>query len=219
MKRSAMLIFECVDFVITPGEDSETNPGVYGKSLARWLAGQLHAAGFPAGAVFAEDFGWCIPVGAKPHAVHVVCAGNGDVPDQWCVFVFTESGFMARLLGNDKSAASLAEVFGAVAAVSNRHRACAGFARKLSRARLRTLHSQATLPSTHGWLDPQGWRAAILAWASSASRSDRSRTRPARITAWMRAMLVMSVSGLASSSTRSAVRPGSTEPNFPSRPK
>jgi hypothetical protein len=112
MKQSPLLIFECADFVATPGEDRETNPGLFGKSLARWLAEQLHAAGFPAGAVFAEDFGWCIPVGSKPHALYVVCAGNGDA--QWRVFAFAEGRLIARLLGRDRSAALLAEVFAAV---------------------------------------------------------------------------------------------------------
>jgi hypothetical protein len=114
MKQSPMLIFECADFAVVPGEDLETNPGVFGKSLARWLAEQLHAAGFPAGAVFAEDFGWCIPVGAKPHAVQVVCAAGGDTPDQWQVFAFAEGGFISRLFGRDNSAAFLDEVFAAV---------------------------------------------------------------------------------------------------------
>ncbi len=107
-----MLIFECADFAVTAGEDRETNPGLFGKSLARWLAKQLHAAGFPAGAVFAEDFGWCIPVGSRPHALYVVCAGNGD--GQWRVFAFAEGGLIARLLGRDRSAASLDELFAAV---------------------------------------------------------------------------------------------------------
>jgi hypothetical protein len=112
MKQSPMLIFECADFVVTYDEDRETNPGLFGKSLARWLAEQLHAAGFPAGAVFAEDFGWCVPVGPKPHTLYVVCQGSGDA--EWRVFAFTEGRIIARLLGRDRSGVLLAEVFGAV---------------------------------------------------------------------------------------------------------
>jgi len=105
-------MFECADFAVTAGEDHETNPGIFGKSLARWLAEQLHAAGFPAGAVFPEDFGWCIPVGPKPHALYVVCAGNGD--GRWQVFAFAEGRLIARLPCKDRSAASLGELFAAV---------------------------------------------------------------------------------------------------------
>lgn len=111
VKQSPLLIFECADFGVTPGEDLETNPGLFGKSLARWLAEQLHAAGFPVGAVFAEDYGWCIPVGAKPHTLHVVCQGDGNT---WQVCAFADFQFIARLLGRDRSGASLAEVFAAI---------------------------------------------------------------------------------------------------------
>jgi hypothetical protein len=102
MKQTSMLLFECADFALTPGEDQETNPGIFGKSLARWLAERLHAAGIATGAVFAEDFGWCIPVGAKPHSLYVVCHGNAD--QQWQVFAYSELRLLARLFGQDNTA-------------------------------------------------------------------------------------------------------------------
>jgi hypothetical protein len=57
-----MLDFESSAFVVKPREDAETNPGIYGKSLAEWLCNQHRAAGVPAGDVGAEDFGWYVPV-------------------------------------------------------------------------------------------------------------------------------------------------------------
>src|SRR5204863_4211217 len=77
MKQSPLLIFECAAFAVIPGEDEQTNPGIYGKSLALWLAERLRSAGFAAGAIIAEDFGWCIPVDSKPHSLYVACAGTG----------------------------------------------------------------------------------------------------------------------------------------------
>lgn len=114
MKRSPLLEFESSTFAVVPGEDMETNPGIYGKALAQWLAGQLRAAGVRAGAVIAEDFGWCIPVESKPHSLYVVCASTGEKPEQWRVFAFAEGGAIARLLRKDKSEASLASLFAAV---------------------------------------------------------------------------------------------------------
>jgi hypothetical protein len=52
--HSPLLVFESSAFAIVPGEDEETNPGLYGKSLATWLAGELRSAGFPAGMVEAS---------------------------------------------------------------------------------------------------------------------------------------------------------------------
>jgi hypothetical protein len=69
VKQSPLLTFESPAFAVAPGEDEETNPGIFGKALAQWLAGQLRDAGFATGEVIAEDFGWCVPVESKPHAL------------------------------------------------------------------------------------------------------------------------------------------------------
>ena len=114
MKQSPLLVFESSAFPVDPDEDQETNPGIYGKALASWLAEQLRAAGFSVGAIIAEDFGWCIPVNSKPHALYVACAGTEEGRDQWRVFAFAEGGILSRLLGTDKSAESLATLFVAV---------------------------------------------------------------------------------------------------------
>jgi hypothetical protein len=114
MKQSPLLEFESSAFAVIPGEDEETNPGIFGKSLAQWLAQQLRTAGYPTGDVIAEDFGWCVPVESKPHSLYVACASAGDRPDQWRVFAFAEGGVMARLLGKDRSAESVAQLLAAV---------------------------------------------------------------------------------------------------------
>ena len=117
--QSPLLEFDSSAFAIIPSEDEETNPEIYGKALALWLAEQLRAIGVPAGDVFAEDFGWCVPIDAKPHALFVVCASMGDAstgdqPKHWGVFAFAEGGLWARLTGKDKRAESLASLFAAV---------------------------------------------------------------------------------------------------------
>jgi hypothetical protein len=114
MKQSPLLVFESAAFAVIPGEDEQTNPGIVGKSLALWLAEQLRLAGFSAGEIIAEDFGWCIPVDANSHSLYVACAGTREKQDQWRVFAFAEGGMIARLRGKDRSAESLATLFAAV---------------------------------------------------------------------------------------------------------
>jgi len=114
MKQSALLEFESSAFVVIPGEDEETNPGVFGKSLAQWIAEQLAARGFSVGEVIAEDFGWCVPLESKSPRLFVACASAEDKPNQWRVFAFAEGGVLARLFGKDKSAESLASLFSAL---------------------------------------------------------------------------------------------------------
>jgi hypothetical protein len=117
MKQSALLEFESSAFPVTPGEDEDTNPGIYGRALAQWLAEQLRARGWPAGEVIAEDFGWCVPVESKPHSLYVACASTEDKPNQWRVFAFAEGAVMARLFGKDKSAESLSSLFSSVKSI------------------------------------------------------------------------------------------------------
>jgi hypothetical protein len=114
MKQSPLLEFESSQFTVIPGEDDETNPGIYGKSLAGWLAQQLQAHGVGAGEVIAEDFGWCVPVTSAPHSLYVACASEDDQTQKWRVFVFSEGGMFAKLLGKDKSGASVDELFATI---------------------------------------------------------------------------------------------------------
>lgn len=111
MRQSALLAGESTSFAIEPGEDELTNPGVFGKALATWLAEQLRNGGSRSGAVIAEDFGWCIPVESKPHRLYVACASAQEIPDTWRVFVFAEVGLLSRLLGKDQSAPPVASLF------------------------------------------------------------------------------------------------------------
>ena len=114
MKQSPLLVFESSAFAPIPGEDRETNPGILGKALALWLADQLKAAGFAAGDAFAEDFGWCVPVESKGHALYVACSNSGGASDRWMVFTFAEGGVLARLRGEDTRTGSVALLFAAV---------------------------------------------------------------------------------------------------------
>jgi hypothetical protein len=114
MKQSALLRFESSAFAITPGEDKETNPGIYGKALAQWLSQQLAARGVKVTRLIPEDFGWCIGVDSSPHASFVACANTPGCETEWGVIVFAEGGFLARMLGDDKRAESVASLFAAV---------------------------------------------------------------------------------------------------------
>lgn len=114
MKQSTLLEFTSKAFPIEVGEDEETNPGIYGRALARWLGEQLQQRGMPAGEVFAEDFGWCLPISSESHRLYVACSSVEEAPNTWCVFVFSEGGLWARLLGRDRSAEAVGELYAQV---------------------------------------------------------------------------------------------------------
>ena len=117
MKQSPLLEFKSDAFAVTPGEDEATNPGVFGKALAEWLEGELRVRGLATGAVIAEDFGWCIPVASKPHALYVACVSADDRPDAWRVFTFADGGLIGRVFGKDTREEDVARVYSAVKTV------------------------------------------------------------------------------------------------------
>lgn len=84
-------------FEIEPGEDRETNPGVYGRAFARWLADGLRARGESVEQVLAKDWGWCIVVARKPYGLWIGCSNRADRIDEWRAFVTAEPGLFQRL--------------------------------------------------------------------------------------------------------------------------
>ncbi len=66
------------------GEDAETNPGVFGKELAQWMAHQLQAYGYRAPEVIPEDWGWCVVCAREPFLLWVGCGNmtEEDVPEK-----------------------------------------------------------------------------------------------------------------------------------------
>ncbi len=81
-------------FQVIEGEDDETNPGIYGKELAKWLASQLQEAGQPKADAFAEDFGWIV-LCHHPHMA--ICSSDFNDPHsedeerKWLIYTTTDS--------------------------------------------------------------------------------------------------------------------------------
>ena len=105
-----MLIFKSSAFPVAKGEDDETNPGVFGRSLAEWLSKRLGERGIKTSGVIAEDFGWCVGIASKPHKLYVACSNAEGLETSWQLYIFAEGGLLNRLLGKDKSAEALSDL-------------------------------------------------------------------------------------------------------------
>jgi hypothetical protein len=79
-------------FVIEPGEDEETNPGIYGRALAQWLATQLPTYGWRVKGCIAEDFGRLVEVEDPKFRLFVACASGHEGAESWQAFTFAEGG-------------------------------------------------------------------------------------------------------------------------------
>jgi hypothetical protein len=126
MPQAPILSFESTAFPVAEGEDEETNPGIFGRSLAEWVSSQLTQRGAVTSAIVAEDFGWCVPVAGPSAKLYVACSSADEKGTSWQVFAFSEGNVLGRLLGNNKSAEALGklhrtlkEVLGASAQVSD----------------------------------------------------------------------------------------------------
>jgi hypothetical protein len=122
---SPILEFVSDAFPIVPGEDDETNPGLFGRKLAEWLGTRMAAEGLGDGDVIPEDFGWCVPVPCAPYRGYVVCCASDEdgveadgagvaLRTAWRVFAFVEGGLLRRLTGRDERAHLIAGIFATV---------------------------------------------------------------------------------------------------------
>jgi hypothetical protein len=117
MKQSPLVEFESSNFRVIPGEDQDTNSGIYGKALEMWVRDRLRIATVPAGEVIGEDFGWCVPVKSVPYTMYVACSNVEGTANHWRVFAFIEGGIWAGLFGKDKATEPLESLFHVVHAV------------------------------------------------------------------------------------------------------
>lgn len=108
MPQTTPITFISQAFAPIPGEDEDTNPGVYGKALATWLSDELASKGYAADDPIPEDFAWCIPVKTETCNIFIACANDEGARNGWMVFAFTDGDFFAMFTG--KAAARKAAV-------------------------------------------------------------------------------------------------------------
>lgn len=98
-------------FQVDSGEDGLTNPGIYGRALANWLAEKLRSRQEPVQQIISEDWGWCVMLSRKPYALWVGCSNRNGRTDEWGVFVAAEPNFIQRLLGRADAKLAVARVY------------------------------------------------------------------------------------------------------------
>jgi len=110
MQSSVHFIFESSAFPPAPGEDDETNPGIFGRGLSEWLAEQLRGAGYQVKRSVAEDFGRVIEVEQPGCKLYVAASSTDETATEWRVFVFSEFGFFSKLKGAPSGAESVSKL-------------------------------------------------------------------------------------------------------------
>jgi hypothetical protein len=117
MRSSVHLIFESSAFPPVPGEDDETNPGLYGRALSEWLAERLGPFGHEVKRLVAEDFGRLIELAHPGCKLYVAVSSTDDSATEWRIFAFSEFGLLARLKGSPGGTEAVAKVMATVKSI------------------------------------------------------------------------------------------------------
>ena len=91
-------VIRTTEFPIQPGEDAQTNPGVFGRTFADYLAAQIRNRGVGIERVIPEDFGYCIMLKRKPLRLWIACSNRAGRTDEWIAFAVAEGGSSGGLL-------------------------------------------------------------------------------------------------------------------------
>lgn len=119
--------FKSAKFQIEPGEDKETNPGLYGRQLALWLKTRLETCGYAVEDVINEDWGRCLMCQRTPFLLWVGCgsviedsstssaeANPASTAPIWHCFVVAEVPFWRRFSKRVDSQPAVAKLHAAV---------------------------------------------------------------------------------------------------------
>ena len=105
--------FRSTRFRVEPGEDADTNPGIFGRQLAAWIAAKLRDRGYPDTEEVPEDWGWAVVCQRRPFYLYVACGnilenidddGPRRVPDEeivWHAYATADKPLFARWRGFD----------------------------------------------------------------------------------------------------------------------
>jgi hypothetical protein len=89
--------FKSNKFPAYDGEENEINPGRWGKRLAEYLSLKLKDNGISIGNIYAEDWGWAIPIEGKPVKMWIGCGNYEEYPDGFLCFIEPSKPIIRKL--------------------------------------------------------------------------------------------------------------------------
>ena len=94
-----------------PREDAATNPGIFGKRLAGFLANEFGRLELGGGEPVAEDWGWMVPLKNREFPLWLGCASY-DSPPEWLVFIEPSQPWVRKLFRRIDTTAIVADIAG-----------------------------------------------------------------------------------------------------------
>ena len=103
------LEFQSPAFDPEPGEDEATNPGIFGKRLAEFLAVEFAALGYAKPNVFAEDHGWWVELENPDFPLALICSSYVTLQN-WVVQIEPSKPFVRKWFKRIDTTAEVAKV-------------------------------------------------------------------------------------------------------------
>lgn len=102
--------FRTSKFPIDEGEQNEVNPGRFGKRLAEYIQRELPRWGVKTGEIFAEDWGWVVPLENESFDMWIGCGNYEEYPDGFLCFIEPGKPFIRQLVRKIDTSSAVAEV-------------------------------------------------------------------------------------------------------------
>jgi hypothetical protein len=79
--------FRSRKFPAYPDEENEINPDLWGKRLAEYLQQRLRQRGFETEKIYAEDWGWAVPLRHETFSMWIGCGRYQEREDAYLIFI------------------------------------------------------------------------------------------------------------------------------------
>jgi hypothetical protein len=104
------LEFRSSAFPPYPDEESQINPGLYGKRLAAFVVQALSGAGFEPDEPNPEDWGWCVTIKNPDFRLWVGCGHYQEYDDGFLCFIEPRKPFVRRWFRKVSAEATVSRV-------------------------------------------------------------------------------------------------------------
>ena len=106
--------FRSAKFPPYEGEEEQINPGLWGQRLTEYMVGKLSDQGIETGEMYAEDWGWYLPIQIGEAGLGLCCGHQDGDDDEFVCFTEPSTPIVKKLFRKTDVTAELTRLTGAM---------------------------------------------------------------------------------------------------------